>query len=197
MRCGVSVQTVQSSWPLYTGVYFLMNILGESIVRFARDFNDVVNYWHDNYQWQYKQYSVKKLNFYYVNLQIGESLVMAVEIWIFRKIIKTPGMEQKMFSMPGVSAFIWYDWMIDEHFALHARSFVNFTLHARSLFEKTLTHLNWPWVQRSTRLYSLYRNSYNDLSSLARKALQFHFWSSTAVPTFTTVFIGNIPTFSF
>ena len=55
------------------------------------------DYWHDNYQWQYKQYSVKKLNFYYVNLQIGESLVTAVEIWIFRKIIKTPGMEQKMF----------------------------------------------------------------------------------------------------
>jgi hypothetical protein len=44
-----------------------------------------MNYWHDNYQWQYKKYSVKKLNFYYVNLQIGESLVMAVEIWIFRK----------------------------------------------------------------------------------------------------------------
>jgi hypothetical protein len=55
------------------------------------------DYWHDNYQWQYKQYSVKKLNFYYVNLQIGESLVTAVEIWIFRKIIKTPDMEQKMF----------------------------------------------------------------------------------------------------
>ena len=33
-----------------------------------------------NYQWQYKQYSVKKLNFYCVNLQIGESLVTAVEI---------------------------------------------------------------------------------------------------------------------
>ena len=56
-----------------------------------------MNYWHDNYQWQYKQYSVKKLNFYYVNLQIGESLVTVVEIWIFRKIIKTPGMEQNMF----------------------------------------------------------------------------------------------------
>jgi hypothetical protein len=28
--------------------------------------------------------------------------------------------------------------MIDEHFALHARSFVNFALHARSLFERTL-----------------------------------------------------------
>ena len=55
------------------------------------------DYWHDNYQWQYKKYSVKKLNFYYVNLQIGESLVTAKEIWIFRKIIKTPGMEQKMF----------------------------------------------------------------------------------------------------
>ena len=47
-------------------------------------------------------------------------------------------------SMPGVSAFIWYDWMIDEHFALHARSlfertlhsmpgvYLNFALHARS-----------------------------------------------------------------
>jgi hypothetical protein len=75
------------------------------------------------------------------------------------------------------------------------------TLSTHSLFEnelftifikKTLTHLNCPWVQRSTRLYSLYGNitshgnSYNvnDLSSLARKALQFHFWSSTAVPTF-------------
>jgi hypothetical protein len=55
------------------------------------------NYWHDNYQWQYKKYSVKKLSFYYANLQIGESLVTAVEIWIFRKIIKTPGMEQKIF----------------------------------------------------------------------------------------------------
>jgi hypothetical protein len=54
-------------------------------------------YWHDNYQWQYKKYSVKKWNFSYVNLQIGESLVTAVEIWIFRKTIKTPGMEQKMF----------------------------------------------------------------------------------------------------
>jgi hypothetical protein len=50
--------------------------------------------------------------------------------------------------------------------------------------------LNWPWVQRSTRLYSLYGNitlygnSYNDLSLLDRKTLQFLFWSSTAVPTF-------------
>ena len=34
-------------------------------------------YWHDNYQWQYKKYSVKKLNFYYINLQIGESVVTA------------------------------------------------------------------------------------------------------------------------
>jgi hypothetical protein len=41
-------------------------------------------------------------------------------------------------SMSGVSAFIWYDWMNDEHFALHARSFVNFALYARSLFERTL-----------------------------------------------------------
>jgi hypothetical protein len=110
----------------------------------------------------------------YGKLQIGESLVTAVEIWIFRKIIKTPGMEQNMFikskllawsaksrkthsllnSMPGVSAFIWYDWMIDEHFALHARSlfertlhsharsFVNFALHARSLFERTYPNYN-------------------------------------------------------
>jgi hypothetical protein len=37
---------------------------------------------------------LKKLNIYYVNLQIGESLVTAVEIWIFRKIIKTPGMKE-------------------------------------------------------------------------------------------------------
>jgi hypothetical protein len=41
--------------------------------------------------------SLFERTFYYVNLQIGERLVMAVEIWIFRKIIKTPGMEQKMF----------------------------------------------------------------------------------------------------
>ena len=32
-------------------------------------------------------------------------------------------------SMPGVSALIWYDWMIDEHFALHARSLFERTLH--------------------------------------------------------------------
>jgi hypothetical protein len=75
-------------------------------------------------------------------------------------------------SMPGVSAFIWYDWMIDEHFALHARSlfertlhsvpgiylnelctpcqefiWTNFALHARSLFlfyaHIKLTYFTW------------------------------------------------------
>ena len=74
--------------------------------------------------------------------------------------------------MPGVSAFIWYDWMIDEQFALHARSFVNFALHARSLFERTLHSMPGVYLN-----FALHARSLFDLCTPCQGFTFYeHFW---------------------
>jgi hypothetical protein len=77
-------------------------------------------------------------------------------------------------SMPGVSAFIWYDWMIDEHFALHARSFVNFALHARSLFERNLH-------SHARSLFELYSRAHICLYVIRTTILELKNSNTTAV----------------
>jgi hypothetical protein len=78
-------------------------------------------------------------------------------------------------SMPGVSAFIWYDWMIGEYFALHARSlfertlhsmpgvYLNIALHARS-FSRLCTPLQQKWRMSMNYWHDNYQWQYKQYS---------------------------------
>ena len=80
-------------------------------------------------------------------------------------------------SMPGVSAFIWYDWMLDEHFCTPCQKFcqlctpcqefiwTNFALHARSFSRLCTPCQEFTFYEH----FLLHAGSFNDFTKYCWK----------------------------